>query len=112
MDCESFGMSFPKRMLLHYVTFFTALQALSWPFGMDEAIRRLLSQRPLLVILGMCAYAGWYFLMYGSREKKYYGKYQKRKSELPACDLPQPKRKPEQESAKRRKRNVTEDSGS
>jgi len=96
-------MSFLKRMVLHYVAFFTTLKALSWPFGMDETIRRLLSQRPLLVILGMGAYAGWYFLMYGNREKEYYEKYQKRKSELPACDLPQPGRKPEKESAGRKK---------
>jgi len=96
-------MSFPKRMLLHYVTFFAALQALSWPFGMDEPIRRMLSQRPLLVILGMCAYAGWYFLMYGNREKKYYEKYRKRKSELPTCDSQQPERKPEKENAGRKK---------
>jgi len=42
MDCESFGMSFPKRMLLHYVTFFAALQALSWP----EKYRKRKSELP------------------------------------------------------------------
>ncbi len=101
-------MSFLKRMLLHYAAFFTFLQAMSWAFGMDQAVQRQLARNPLLVVLGMGAYAGWYFLMYGNREKEYYDIYRKRNSELPPCPMPEnkiPKKKNRKRRRGKRKRH-------
>ncbi len=100
-------MFFLKRMLLHYTAFFTLLQAMSWAFGMDRAVQQQLAQHPLLVVLGMGTYAGWYFLMYGNREKEYYDIYRKRNSELPPCPRPEsrtPKRKKRDRRKGKRKR--------